>query len=278
MGPGRLSEDIDMNPNKAMAKTMTLVTGASAGIGAELARVFAERGHDLILVARSEGKLQALADELSRKHRIRAEVIAMDLGDPRAPQALFDEVKRRQFVVDTLVNNAGLLVRGPFTEQKLEDHLALLQVNVMACVALAHVFMRPMLERGAGRILNVASTSAFQPLPHISTYAAGKAFLLSFSEALAMETRGRGVTVTAMCPGFTATDLIAAKDGHQPMSLPGIRVMTAREVAEQGYTACMVGKPVYINGLANRVVAEVTRTLPRGLRNWTTLQLSQRQF
>src|ERR1051325_2722693 len=229
-------------------KTTALITGASAGIGAEFARVFAAEGHDLILVARSKDKLEALAAELTAQHGARCEVIGIDLGDPAAPQALFDEVSRRGLRVDVLVNNAGLLHSATFADIPLADHLQLLQVNVVACTALAHLFLAPMLKRKSGRILNVASTSAFQPLPNLALYAASKAFLLSLSEALWIETKGTGVTVTALCPGFVNTDMIAKEGGKKSMNVPLIRNLEPAEVARQGFEACMAGKALYING------------------------------
>lgn len=259
-------------------KPTALITGASAGIGAEFARVFAAEGQDLILVARSEAKLKSLADELQKSHGARCTVIVADLGDPAAPQALFDEVVWQKLRVDVLVNNAGLLHSAPFLETGLADHLQLLQVNVNACTALAYLFLKPMLKRGSGRILNVASTSAFQPLPNLATYAASKAFLLSLSEALWIETQGTGVTVTALCPGFVNTDMIAREDGKKAMNVPFIRNLEPREVARQGFEACMAGKPLYINGAGNRAAVELTRLQPRPLRRWLSLQVAKRGF
>lgn len=259
-------------------RPVALITGASAGIGAEFARVFAAEGHDLILVARSLGKLEALSAELSAQHGTKCAVIASDLGDPNAPQALFDEVARRRLRVDVLVNNAGLLHSAAFGTIPLADHLQLLQVNVLACTALAHLFLAPMLKRKTGRILNVASTSAFQPLPNLAVYAASKAFLLSLSEALWIETRDSGVTVTALCPGFVNTDMIAKDGGKKAMNVPLIRNLEPGEVARQGYAACMAGKPLYINGAGNRAAVELTRLQPRPLRRWLSLQVSKRGF
>ena len=259
-------------------KPTALITGASAGIGAEFARVFAAEGHDLILAARSKDKLEALAAELTSQHGARCEVIGSDLGDPAAPQALFDEVSRRKLRVDVLVNNAGLLHSAVFGEIPLADHLQLLQVNVVACAALMHLFLAPMLKRKSGRILNVASTSAFQPLPNLALYAASKAFLLSLSEALWIETKGTGVTVTALCPGFVNTDMIAKDGGKKSMNVPLIRNLEPDEVARQGFEACMAGKALYINGVGNRAAVELGRLQPRPLRRWLSLQIAKRGF
>jgi short-subunit dehydrogenase len=246
----------------------TLITGASGGIGEQLARVFAKHGHKLILVARSLGKLDALAAELKQAHGVDCIAISSDLTDPQAPQALFDETTRRELDVDVLVNNAGLLCEGALHDNHLNSHLQLIQVNISACTALAYLYMRPMLDKGYGRVLNVASTSSFQPVPMLSTYGASKAYLLSFSEALAIEARGKGVSVTALCPGFTNTDMIARKDGGKPMTLPFVPNMEASEVAEEGYQACMAGKPMHINGRINQLVVEIGRFQPRPLRRF----------
>lgn len=254
----------------------TLVTGASGGIGEQLARVFARNGHSLILVARNVKKLQALADELSAAHSVECVAIGSDLSDAKAPQILFEETSRRGLDVDILINNAGLLYEGPLHANPLDSHLDLLQVNVTACTALTYLYLKPMLDAGRGRILNVASTSSFQPVPFLSTYAASKAYLLSFSEALWIETAGKGVTVTALCPGFTNTDMIAREDGKKSMSIPFVRNMEAIEVAEEAYAACMAGKAMIINGRMNQLVVEATRFQPRPLRRFLSGIIAKR--
>lgn len=270
--------EMPMHQESHQHRPLALITGASAGIGTEFAHVFANEGHDLVLVARSQDKLQALADELSSQHDCACTVVPADLGDPAAPQALFDELELRGLAVDVLVNNAGLLHRGAFNDTPLEAHLQLLQVNINACTALAYLFLPPMLQRGRGRILNVCSTSSFGPLPYLSTYAASKAYLLSLSEALALETRGTGVTVTALCPGFTNTPMIAKEGDQKAMNVPFIKNMEADVVARQGYEACMAGKPMYINGAANRLLIELSRYEPRAVRRWMSLQAAKKGF
>jgi short-subunit dehydrogenase len=260
------------------SKGTALITGASAGIGVEFARVFAENGYDLILVARSEHKLRNLAKELLSLHGIKCTVIASDLGQPTAAQMLFDEVVRQGLQVDVLVNNAGLLHEGPFSDTAISAHMQLLQVNIIACTVLAHLFLKPMLDRGAGRVLNVASTSAFQPLPQLSTYAASKAYLLSLSEALAIETRDSGVTVTALCPGFTNTGMIAKDGGKKTMSVPFIRNMEPAEVAREGFNACISGDPLKINGIANQLLVELGRYQPRPIRRWLSMMVAKKGF
>jgi short-subunit dehydrogenase len=255
-------------------KPTALITGASSGIGADLARRFAQEGHDLVLTARREARLQELAGELKAAFGTRTTVIAMDIGQPGAAQALFDAVRAKNIAIDVLVNNAGLLTRGPFTDVALQDQMNLLQVNVVAPTALAHLFLQPMLARNSGRILNVCSLSGFQPTPRIATYAAGKAYLMSLSEALWSETRNTGVTVTALCPGFTKTDMIA-NDDHSTMHIPFIPVMSSTTVAKQAYDACMAGKPLYVNGLANSAVAELNRMQPRPMQRWLVNQIGK---
>ncbi len=244
-----------------------LITGASTGIGAALAREFASNGHDLILVARSLGKLQELADTLSAQHGIHAEVISQDLGAMDAAETLSAEVQRRGLTVDILVNNAGLLFEGQYWETPLASHQQLMQVNIGAVMALTHLFLPEMLARGQGRVLNLASTSAFQPVPYLASYAASKAFVLSFSEALAIELKGKGVTVTVLCPGFTETEMIAKAEGKS-MNVPLVRNMTAEEVAQEGYVACMTGRPMHVNGLANRALVTLGRLQPKVLQRW----------
>ncbi|MDP9139891.1 MAG: SDR family oxidoreductase [Pseudomonadota bacterium] len=241
-----------------------LITGASAGIGAEFARTFARHGHSLILVARRADKLEALAQELRQQYRIAIEVIPQDLGQAGAAEKLHQEVTQRGLAVNILVNNAGLLCRGAFAETDLAEQQALLQLNITVLTELTHRFLPAMVERGHGRILNLASSAAFQPLPWTATYAASKAYVLSFSEALSIEVKHRGVSVTALCPGFTETDMIA-QDGAKTFKIPGVRNLTPAKVAEQGYAACMAGTPAYINGSINRLLILMGQHLPRWL-------------
>jgi short-subunit dehydrogenase len=263
-----------MKPGKPIA----LITGASSGIGAAFAQVFAAQGHDLVLVARREDRLRALASAIETQSEVHCHVVVQDLGLPEAPQAVLDDVVRRGLQVGVLVNNAGVLHRGTFAATGLAQHLQLLQLNVVACTALAHLFLAPMLARGSGRILNVASMSAFQPLPHLAVYAASKAYLLSLSEALAIETRGTGVTVTALCPGFTNTDMIARDAGESAMHLPFVRNLEPDEVARQGYVACMAGQPLLITGAANRAVAAFVRHQPRSWWRWASSRVARKGF
>jgi short-subunit dehydrogenase len=246
-------------------KELVLVTGASAGIGRELALVFAEHGHDLVLVARTASKLEDLAREVWEKHGHRAEVIAMDLTAAAAPGRLFDEVRRLGLEVGILVNNAGT---GEFMDFPTADptHIdQILSLNVVALTHLTRLFLEPMVERGHGRVMNVASVAAFQPTPRLSVYGATKAFVLSLSEALSEELAGTGVTVTALCPGFVDTDLVhhLADELGRPEIVPSFFMLDAVDVARDGYAACMEGEVVHINGTTYELAVQWLRLQPR---------------
>ncbi len=241
-----------------------LVTGASGGIGEELARLFAADGHDLVLVARSEDKLKDLAAELGGKHGVAARVLASDLSRPDAPREIFERLNADSIVVDALVNNAGFGSYGLFAETELEKELDLLQVNVVALTHLTKLFLPGMIARGRGYVMQVASTAAFQPGPLMAVYYASKAYVLSLSEALANECGGTGVRVSALCPGPTETGFVAAA-GMQESKLFERGAMTAREVAEEGYRGLLAGKPLVIPGFRNNLLARTVGLFPRGL-------------
>jgi short-subunit dehydrogenase len=242
-----------------------LITGASAGIGLELARQMAADGWSLALTARNERALEAVAGELSERHGVRTAVVPADLADRKGPTRIREELSRLDFSVDFLVNNAGFGTWGPFAEQTLESQLAMLQVNVVALTELTHSFLGAMRERGTGRVLNVASTAAFQPGPDMAVYFAGKAYVLHFSEALAHELRGTGITVTTLCPGPTETEfqdragMTDTRVGANPM------MMGVEAVAEAGYRGAMEGKVIVVPGAANRVGSLLPRFVPRRL-------------
>jgi short-subunit dehydrogenase len=244
------------------SRTFTLITGASTGIGRELARIAAHRRRNLILVARSENKLDELAKELSSKNDVAAEVIALDLSLPEAPRSLAVEVARRGLDVDTLMNNAGFGRLGPFHETPLETDLEMLRLNVGALTQLTRLFLPTMVSRGRGRILNVASTAGLQPGPLMAVYYASKAYVLSFSEAIAEELRGTGVTVTALLPGPTRTEFQARAE-MEGSALVRFGLASARSVAEVGYRAMEAGRPVVIPGFFNNALALTVRFSPR---------------
>lgn len=242
-----------------------LITGASGGIGEALAHRFARGGFDLVLVARTENKLQALATELTRAHGVSAHVIACDLSDPVAPRRIVEQLNARGIMVDMLVNNAGFATYGSFAELDLDGELRMLQVNVVTLTHLTRLLLPGMLARRRGRILNVASTAAFMPGPLMAVYYASKAFVLSFSEALHNELTGSGVTVTALCPGPTSTGFQARAQMEQSRLVQGRTIMSVETVADAGYSALLKGQPLIIPGLMNRIQAFLPRLLPRRL-------------
>ena len=248
-----------------MNRPLALVTGASAGIGKELARRFAAGGHDLILTARRQTELETLAGELVAAHAIAVHVLPADLADPAAPQKLYDDLAARGLQVDVLVNNAGFGVYGPFVEADPLRLLAMLQVNVAALTQLMRLFAPGMVARGRGRILNVASIAAFQPGPLLAEYYATKAYVLSLSEAVAYELRHTGVTVTCLCPGPTSTEFGRAAVMDGVTLFEGPKVMTAKAVAEVGYRGTMNGKRVVVAGFFNWLGTVVVRFVPRFL-------------
>lgn len=243
-------------------RPVALVTGASAGLGEQFARLFARDGSDVVLVARSAARLEPIAERL-RIHKITPHVIPADLSVPGAGTRLFEAVKARGLEVSYLVNNAGYGSTGDFLAQPLQQELEMLQLNCGALLELCHRFGAEMKARGGGKILNIASTAAFQPGPYMATYYATKAFVLSLSEALAYELRGTGVTVTCHCPGATATDFAgrAGNDASRLFQRPGIA--KAEEVAAHAYEAMMQGEVVSVHGLLNWLVMQSVRFSPR---------------
>src|SRR3954469_9678908 len=248
--------------NEATRKLTALVTGASGGIGEELARLFAADGHDLVLVARGEEKLKRLAEELGAKHGVRARVVPADLSRADAPREIFDELRGEGVEVDALVNNAGIGSYGLFAETDLVQELELLQINVVALTHLTKLFLPSMLARRRGYVCNVASTAGFQPGPLMAVYYASKAYVLSLSEALANECEGTGVRVSALCPGPTETGFVAAA-GMSESKLFDRGAMTARDVALAGYRGLLAGKGIVIPGLRNAFVARTVGMMPR---------------
>ena len=250
-------------PSTAPIREVALITGASSGIGLELARLFATDRKDLVLVARNREKLTQIAGELQGKHKVSVNVLAADLADPDAPSSIARALAGIGISVDTLVNNAGIGVYGRFAETDLAKELELIQINAIAVTALTKMFLPAMVRRGRGRILNVSSTAAFQPGPLMSVYYATKAYVLSFSEALSNETRGTGVTVTALCPGPTITDFQRRAGVDDTRLFHSPLVMDARRVARAGYEGMKKGKSLVIPGLINRLLVQGVRLMPR---------------
>lgn len=248
---------------KENART-ALVTGASGGIGYELVKLFAAEGYNLVLVARSEQKLLDLAADLTQTYGVGATVLAKDLSDPAAPDEIFARLQAESVAVDVLVNNAGFGVHGSFAETDRTVESNMVQVNVVALTQLCKLFLPGMIERGFGRILNVGSTGSFAPAPLMAVYAASKAYVLYFSEGIAEELKGTGVSVTALCPGVTRTGFQERADVAD-IRLVGGRSMSAKQVAKIGYTALMRGKPVVVSGWWNWLMAVSVRFVPRSL-------------
>jgi len=240
----------------------TLITGASSGIGAAFARKLAARGRNVLLVARSEDKLIALCNELGRLTSIRAQYVTLDLEQPDAAAQLLEETQNRGLEIDMLINNAGFGSMGDFVKLDLSRELEMIQLNIRALVDLTHRFILPMRERKSGTIINVASTAAFQPVPFMATYAATKAFVLSFSEALAEENRKYGIHVMALCPGVTETNFFAAAQIDRP---PLRTVQTAEEVVDTALRALARQKPTVVSGWTNWLTVAAERLVPRSV-------------
>jgi uncharacterized protein len=239
---------------------IALVTGASGGIGLELARLFAGDGHDLVLVSRGGERLAEIARDLEDRFRVEVRAIPRDLSNPIAPLSLFDECGE----IDFLVNNAGFGHRGVFADEDPVLLSEMLQVNVAALTQLTRMFLPAMIERRSGRILNVASTAAFQPGPLMAVYYASKAYVLSFSEAIRDELDGSGVTVTTLCPGPTRTEFVDRAEMSRNR-LSSSRVMEPFDVAREGYAGMMAGRAVVIPGKVNRLGAAGAKAIPRSL-------------
>jgi uncharacterized protein len=242
-----------------------LITGASGGIGYELAKLFAKDHYNVVLVARSAPKLTQFADELQRQFSVSAKAVPLDLTAVAAPQFLFDQLQREGIMVDVLVNNAGYGVLGEFLKVSVDESLGQIQLNIIALTHLTKLFLGPMIERHSGKIMNVASTAGFQPGPLMSVYYASKAYVISFSEGLANELKGSGVTVTCLCPGPTETSLQERAGMENTRLVKSLRPMDAKTVARDGYRGLMADKTLVISGFRNWLVAESVRFSPRKL-------------
>ena len=245
------------------ARPTALVTGASSGIGREFARLFASERYDVVLVARNEERLSTLAKELEGMHGVSALALAADLTDPTVPGQIYGQLAGEGVRVDVLVNNAGFGGYGKFHEADLEHDLNMVQVNVCALVHLSKMFVRDMVERGSGNILNVASTAGFFPGPFQPVYYATKAFVISLSEAMYDELRGTGVNVTVLCPGMTQSEF-HERAGTKRSKIAQARMATAESVARAGYEGMRAGKRMVVPKLMNKVFMVVPRLIPRG--------------
>lgn len=246
-------------------RSTALVTGGSGGIGLELAKVLARNGFDLVLVARNRDTLEAAAGQLEGKFDVKAHVFAADLTRTDAPEAIFDFLQNENIPIEVLVNNAGFGLGGEFADTKLQRELEMIQVNIAALTHLTKLFLPPMIKRKSGRVLNVASTAAFQPGPLMAVYYATKAYVLSFSEALSEELRNSGVTVTALCPGPTQTDFADTAEVGNSRLFNTFGIADAADVAQYGFDAMMHGKRLAIPGIKNKIIAQANRISPRAL-------------
>lgn len=246
-------------------KKTALITGPSNGIGLELAKVHAQKGDNLVLVARSLDKLEALKKELEAKHSISVHNIGIDLSMADAAQKVFDETQSKGIQIDYLINNAGFGDFGMFAETDWNKEHQMIALNITTLTQFTKLYIKEMVKRGSGKIMNVASTAAFQSGPTMAVYYATKAYVLSFSEAVDNEVRDKGVTVTTLCPGATESGFQSAADMHESRLVKGRKLPTSKEVAEYGYKAMMQGQTVAIHGLMNWLMANSVRFTPRAL-------------
>lgn len=256
-----------MKRGATQERQTVLVTGASSGIGEALAGCFARDGFDVVLVARSVEKLEALATSLARDCGVKAVARAADLARPEAAVELSAALRRRRIAIDVLVNNAGVLEQGSFATMAPGRVQAMVDLNVVGLTAMLSAFVPGMVRRGHGRILNVASIAAFQPVPSLAVYAATKAYVLSLTESLAEEVRGTGLTATALCPGITATRMLssATEANARLAKLPAVLVGDVATVAAEGYRACMRGDVICVPGALNAAATLAARATPKWL-------------
>jgi short-subunit dehydrogenase len=258
------------------ANFSVLITGASGGIGYELAKLFAKDHQNLVLVARNGPRLAQVADKLQHQFGVLVKTVAVDLAEPNASQSLFAQLKNEGVGISILVNNAGYGQFGEFSDVPLEESLGQIQLNIAALTALTRLFLGPMLERRSGRIMNVASTAGFQPGPLMAVYYATNAYVISFSEALANELAGQGVTVTCLCPGATETGFASRAGNDKTRLFKSIRPMDAKTVARAGYHGLLKGKTLVIPGVRNWLVAESVRFSPRKMVTAVSRWVSER--
>lgn len=248
-------------------RPLAVITGASSGIGAELARVLAERGYDCVISARRAQRLEELASELRDEHRAEVHVVAADLSTRGGARKLFDDVMALERPVDFLANNAGFGIYGKFAEQPVEKIEEMIQLNITSLTTLTRLFVAPMVERGRGRILQVASVGAFQPSPLYAVYSATKSYVRDFSQAIHFELRGTGVSVTTMCPGLTVSEFHEKAEHLKPKYMDTM-MMSARSVAQIGVKAAERGKSGVTPGVANKLMEWSVAWTPRPIATW----------
>jgi hypothetical protein len=246
-------------------KNTALITGASNGIGLELAKVHASKGGDLVLVARNKTKLDELKAELESQFKVSVYTIGKDLSAINSAQEVYDETTKQNIQIDYLINNAGFGDFGMFVETEWNKELQMINLNITTLTQFTKLYLQDMVKRRSGKIMNVASTAAFQPGPTMAVYFATKAYVLSFSEAVNNEVSDKGVTVTTLCPGATESGFQAAAAMEESNLVKGKKLPTSKEVAEYGYAAMMKGKTVAIHGLMNWIMANSVRFIPRAI-------------
>lgn len=253
----------------------TLITGASSGIGFELATVFARNNHNLILVARSVDKLNSLKNEILKMYSVKIEVIEADLSKTDSAQNLFNQIKDKNLKVDHLINNAGFGDHGPFLNTDVNKVTEMIQLNIMTLTLLTRLFLPEMVENKFGKIMNVASTASFQPGPLMSVYYATKAFVLFFSEGLFEELKDTGVSVTALCPGPTESGFQKAANLQNVPLFDTFKLPTSKDVAEYGYTALIKGQPVAVHGVMNKILSSTVGFFPRAITRKLVMKLQE---
>jgi short-subunit dehydrogenase len=260
-----------------MALTTALITGASSGIGYELSKVMAEHGHDLVLVARRKDNLDTLANYLRREYRVSVTVLAEDLSDPGAAERIYQTLHNEHIPVDILINNAGVGTWGRFSEQNYADLTAMIQLNILALTQLSRLFAVDMVRRGLGKIVNIASVAGYLPGPYMAVYNASKAYVVSFSEALRVELKGTGISVTAVCPGPTSSEF---HHHAGTVDIPALRKMPmlgSGQVARRTYRAMKKHRAVYIPGRTNRLLVWLLNVIPTRLVSWVAARVMKPQ-
>jgi len=249
-----------------MHTNIALITGASSGIGEVLAKNFARGGYNLVLVARNENKLDDLAEQIRNDTQVKVWVEPADLSCRDAAKKLASKLSKQEIEIEILVNCAGVLEHGSFVDLSENSHQGIIDLNVSGLTNMLTQFIPPMVARGKGRVLNVASIAAFQPVPSLATYAATKAFVLSLSESLAEELAGTGVSITALCPGITATNMVEkAEKESSGLKIPGFIVGDVEDVAAEGYRACLKGEVICVPGAVNLAATVMGRATPKWL-------------
>jgi uncharacterized protein len=242
-----------------------LITGASNGIGLELAKIHASKGGDLVLVARNKSKLDELKSELESEYKVSVYTIGKDLSAINSAQEVYDETTKQNIQIDYLINNAGFGDFGMFVETDWNKELQMINLNITTLTQFTKLYLHDMVKRRSGKIINVASTAAFQSGPTMAVYYATKAYVLSFSEAINNEVSDKGVTITTLCPGATESGFQAAAAMEESNLVKGKKLPTSKEVAEYGYASMMKGKTVAIHGLMNWIMANSVRFVPRAI-------------